>query len=675
MRIELVKRPEQSKLFSALSPFIALGLTLVAGAVMFSLLGKNPLDALYYYFIDPLREVWSLHELAIKAAPLILIAVGLSVCYLSNNWNIGAEGQFTIGAIVGSILPVLFPQFQNWAVLPLMLIMGMLGGAAYASVPAFLKARFNTNEILTSLMLVYVAQLFLDWLVRGPWRNPEGLNFPETRNFHEYAVLPEIWSASGRANWGFVFALVAAVALWFMLSRTLKGFEVKVLGQSPRAGQVRRVLIGENGVLCVPALRRVGWPGRHLGSLRRHRPAPADDFAGLRLCRDYRRLSRPPQSARHHRGRAGSGTVLPGRRGSTDFDRRLGQGGPCVPGHAFVLRARLRHAHPLPHPLHRDAGQDWGGGSKCLKSILITIATAATPLLIASIGELVVERSGVLNLGVEGMMVMGAVTGFGVALATGSPWLGVLAAILVGALFSLLFGFLTLTLVTNQVATGLALTLLGLGLSGMIGESFVGLPGVKMSYLYIPYLTDIPYVGKLLFGQDPLFYVSILLTAGVAWFLFRTRAGLTLRSIGDNHASAHALGINVIGIRYLAVMFGGACAGLAGAYLSLVYTPQWIENMTAGRGWIALALVVFASWRPWRVLAGAYLFGAVSIGQLARTSAGDRRSLAATFFTPLSGNHRRACSNLAQPATDDGEHTGFSGAAVCARSLITKSMG
>jgi general nucleoside transport system permease protein len=237
MHIELVKRPEHSVLFSALSPFFALALTLVAGAIMFSLLGKNPLDALYYYFIDPLREVWSLHELAVKAAPLILIAVGLSLCYLSNNWNIGAEGQFTIGAITGSILPVLFPQFQNWTVLPLMLIMGMAGGAAYATVPAFLKARFNTNEILTSLMLVYVAQLFLDWLVRGPWRNPEGMNFPETRNFHEYAILPEIWSASGRAHWGFAFALIAAVALWFMLSRTLKGFEVKVLGQSPRAGK------------------------------------------------------------------------------------------------------------------------------------------------------------------------------------------------------------------------------------------------------------------------------------------------------------------------------------------------------------------------------------------------------------------------------------------------------
>jgi simple sugar transport system permease protein len=237
MRIELLKRPQHSKLFSALSPFIALALTLVAGAIMFSALGKNPADALYYYFVDPLREVWSLHELAVKAAPLILIAVGLSICYLSNNWNIGAEGQFIIGAIAGSILPVVFPAFQSWIVLPLMLIMGMIGGAAYGAVPAWLKARFNTNEILTSLMLVYVAQLFLDWLVRGPWRNPEGMNFPETRTFHSYAILPEIWPESGRAHWGFLFALVAAIGLWFVLSKTLRGFEVKVLGQSPRAGR------------------------------------------------------------------------------------------------------------------------------------------------------------------------------------------------------------------------------------------------------------------------------------------------------------------------------------------------------------------------------------------------------------------------------------------------------
>ncbi len=243
MRIELVKRPQRSVLFSVLSPFIALALTVVAGAIMFSLLGKPPGEALSYYFIQPLSglwnpdDVWQLHELAIKAAPLILIGVGLSVCYTSNNWNIGAEGQFVVGAIVGSILPVVYPDFQSFLVLPLMLIMGMIGGAAYGAVPALLKARFNTNEILTSLMLVYVANLLLDWVVRGPWRDPQGFNFPQTIQFSPAATLPELMPDSGRANWGFVFAILAALVLWFMMSRTIKGFEVKVLGQSPRAGR------------------------------------------------------------------------------------------------------------------------------------------------------------------------------------------------------------------------------------------------------------------------------------------------------------------------------------------------------------------------------------------------------------------------------------------------------
>jgi simple sugar transport system permease protein len=251
-----------------------------------------------------------------------------------------------------------------------------------------------------------------------------------------------------------------------------------------------------------------------------------------------------------------------------------------------------------------------------IEAILLTIITAATPLVVAAMGELVTERAGVLNLGVEGMMIMGAVCAFAGSYLTGVPLFGVLAGILGGALFSLLFGFLTLTLVTNQVATGLALTLLGLGLSGQLGESFVGIPGVKLSPIVFPVLSDIPFVGPLLFRQDITFYLSIALVIGVNWFLFRSRSGLKLRAIGDSHGSAHALGIDVIRTRYLAVMFGGACAGLAGAQLSLVYTPQWVENMTAGRGWIALALVVFASWRPWRVLIGGYIFGAVGILQL-----------------------------------------------------------
>jgi general nucleoside transport system permease protein len=251
-----------------------------------------------------------------------------------------------------------------------------------------------------------------------------------------------------------------------------------------------------------------------------------------------------------------------------------------------------------------------------LQAILLTVITASTPLVIAAMGELVTERAGVLNLGVEGMMIMGAVAAFAASYSTGSPLIGILAGIAAGAVFSLLFAFLTLTLVANQVATGLALTILGLGVSGQLGENFVGKPGVRMPNVDIPVLSDIPFVGPLLFHQDLFFYLSIVLVIGVNWFLFKSRTGLILRAIGDNHTSAHTLGLKVIHIRYLAVMFGGACAGLAGAQLSLVYTPQWVENMSAGRGWIALALVVFASWRPWRVLAGGYLFGAVTIGQL-----------------------------------------------------------
>ena len=248
-----------------------------------------------------------------------------------------------------------------------------------------------------------------------------------------------------------------------------------------------------------------------------------------------------------------------------------------------------------------------------LEAVLLTIITASTPLLLAAIGELVVERSGVLNLGVEGMMVMGAVCGFAAALGSGSAAVGVLAGIGAGVGMSLLFALLTQTLVTNQVATGLALTLFGLGLSGLIGETYTGLPGVKLGAIHIPGLSDIPLLGPVLFGQDILVYASFAIVAGVAWVLTRTRIGLIIRATGDNHHSAHALGYNVVAVRYACIAFGGACAGLAGAYLSLAYTPQWIENMTAGRGWIALALVVFATWAPRRLLIGAYLFGTVWI--------------------------------------------------------------
>ena len=256
------------------------------------------------------------------------------------------------------------------------------------------------------------------------------------------------------------------------------------------------------------------------------------------------------------------------------------------------------------------------------EALLISIVTASTPLLLAAIGELVVERSGVLNLGVEGMMIMGAVCAFATSLTTGNPYLGIIAGMAGGIAMAALFGLLTLGLVANQVATGLALTLLGLGLSGMIGENFVGTPGIKLEPIAIPLLSSLPVIGKGLFAHDLLFYIAIVLVIAVSWLLFKTRWGLIIRAVGENHGSAHALGYNVIRVRFVAVLFGGICAGLSGAYLSLVYTSLWIENMTAGRGWIALALVVFASWLPGRIAVGAYLFGAVSILQFHAQGAG-----------------------------------------------------
>ena len=248
-----------------------------------------------------------------------------------------------------------------------------------------------------------------------------------------------------------------------------------------------------------------------------------------------------------------------------------------------------------------------------LEAVILTIITASTPLLLAAIGELVTERSGVLNLGVEGMMIMGAVSGFAAAYTTHSALLGVGAGLLAGVGMSLLFAFLTQTLMTSQVATGLSLTLLGLGLSGMIGEGFTGLPGIKLEALNIPFLSDIPFIGPVIFGHDILVYGSLFIVAGVAYVLFCTRLGLIITAVGGNHHSAHALGYKVLRVRYGCIAFGGACSGLAGAYLSLAYTPQWIENMSSGRGWIALALVVFSTWLPKRLLVGAYLFGTVWI--------------------------------------------------------------
>ncbi len=257
-----------------------------------------------------------------------------------------------------------------------------------------------------------------------------------------------------------------------------------------------------------------------------------------------------------------------------------------------------------------------------MEALILTILLTSVPLIFAATGELVAERSGVLNLGVEGMMLMGAVSAFAATSVLGSPYVGVFAGAVAGAVTAVVFALFALGLATNQVATGLALTIFGSGLSGLVGAPFVGRTVDGLPVFAIPFLADIPVLGNLLFKHDIMAYMSVAFLVIVALFLNRTRAGLVLRAVGNNHDSAHALGYPVLLVRFYAVSFGGMMAGLGGAYLPLVLTPHWSEGMTAGRGWIALALVVFASWIPSRILAGALLFGGITIMQLAGQARG-----------------------------------------------------
>lgn len=247
-----------------------------------------------------------------------------------------------------------------------------------------------------------------------------------------------------------------------------------------------------------------------------------------------------------------------------------------------------------------------------VSSLAVSVVAASTPLLIAASGELVAEKSGVLNLGVEGMMLVGAIAGFATAHDSGSAALGVVAAALAGTLIAMIFAVLTLTFLANQVATGLALTIFGKGFAALLGAGYVGISAPVLQAIPVPLFSKIPLLGPVLFDQNMLIYFSFVMLALIAWFLNKTHAGLILRAVGDSHDAAHAMGYRVLRIRYAAVAFGGAMAGISGAYLSLFYSPLWSQDLTAGRGWIALALVVFSAWRPLWLLVGAYLFGGIT---------------------------------------------------------------
>ena len=270
-----------------------------------------------------------------------------------------------------------------------------------------------------------------------------------------------------------------------------------------------------------------------------------------------------------------------------------------------------------------------------IESILFATIVAGTPLIIVALGQLIAEKSGVLNLGAEGMMAMGAIAGFAVTFHTGNPWLGVLAGMVAGALMSLLFAIVVLTLMGNQVASGLALSIFGVGLSAFVGKPYESEILETVGTLPIPLLAELPIIGGPIFNQQPLVYLSWAILAGVAWFLYKSRPGLLLRAVGESPSSAHSIGYPVIRIRYMATLFGGAMAGIGGSFLSVYYTPLWVEGMVSGRGWIAIALVVFATWRPFRVMVGAYLFGGVMVAQLFVQGSGMDINIPSQFLSSL----------------------------------------
>ena len=494
-----------------------------------------------------------------------------------------------------------------------MLVGGVVGGMAWAAIVALLRDRFNANEILVSLMLVYVAEQLLNYLVYGPWKDPHGYNFPQTITFYKSTQVPRLFG-SFRVNLGAIAALLAVGAFWLLLFRTYAGFQLQVGGLAPAAARYAgfssrkalwTALLLSGGMAGLAGGLEVAGP---LGQLTPHVPA-GYGFAAI-IVAFVGRL--------HPLGIVFSAILMSMFYiGGELAQSRLGLPKSLTGVFQGLLLFTLLACDTL--IAYRVRWKPAGEGSHRMMDSwpLLVAATlnSGTVLAFAALGLLINERAGIVNLGAEGMMLVAAVAGFATVVHTGNDWLGFGAGALAGAALAAAFGVLVIWLNTNQYATGLALSLFGVGFSAFVGIRYTQEKLGERPNFEIPGLAELPFVGPALFRQHPMVYVAIALTVAIAWFLYRSRAGLVLRAVGESPESAHALGYPVRRIRFAAVLVGGALCGISGAYISTVYTPLWVEGMIAGKGWIALALTTFATWRPARVLLGAYLFGGVTMLQ------------------------------------------------------------
>ena len=570
----------------------------------------------------------------ISSTPLAFTGLAAAVAFRMRLFNIGAEGQLYLGAIGAAGIALLLAGQSAWLIIPAMIVAGAACGAAWGAIPGVLRAFAHTNEIITSLMLNYVAALVLNYLIFDSlsyWRDtsPTGQVFPQGKALPEAAAWPTFTLGSVTVPFGFFVAIVVAALVWVLYTRTRFGFEVQVIGDSPRAARyagmrTRRKIVA---VLCLSGaiaglggasqdgdFRHVldarglqqanyGYTGIVVAALARYNPFATLLVAFLLGGLRERRLHAPGRGL----------PVRPRRRDAGDDP---------------VRDARRRAPRPLSGRGRPAAARDGGGSRGCAVNdgIVVVVLAAAvaygTPLLFAALGELLAERSGVLNLGVEGMMLMGAVIGFlcvqhvGGSAGLALP-IAVLAAAVAGAGCALILAFLVVTLRANQIVSGLALTIFAgaAGLSSYIGNDFdLADDPARFSFepLNVLGLDDLPVFGPVIFNQTWLVYASWLAVAAVAFYLWRTRPGLNVRAVGEAPAAADAMGIGVAKYRYLHTLAGGALAGIGGACFSLALTPQWFDGLTAGAGWIAIALVIFAFWRPDLCLVGAYVFGGLS---------------------------------------------------------------
>ncbi len=501
--LKLEPRPEPSRAMSIASPLIALAITVVIGTVLFLILGKDPLRGLAVFFVEPVKSVYALTELAVKATPLLLIALGLAVSFRSNVWNIGAEGQYIVGAIAASGIAMLAGKDSgNWFFLPV-LAGGVLGGMLWAAIVALLRDRFNANEILVSLMLVYVAEQLLDYFVYGPWKDPHGYNFPQTITFLKSTQVPRLYG-SYRVNIGAVGALLAAAAFWVLLFRTYAGFQLQVGGLAPAAARYAGfssrkalwsalLLSGRNG--------GARWRAR---ALRSAWPADTARSGWLRFRRDHRRLRRPAPSDRDRLFGDPDEHVLHRRRARAIAPRTAAVAHRCVPGPAAFHAARLRHADRLPHPLEAGASGPRASerGQLMDQFALLVAATlnSGTVLAFAALGLLINERAGIVNLGAEADDAgrPAVIAGFATAFHTGQlDWLASSAPARSPARCSRQASWRPRQsgFNTNQYATGLALSLFGAGFSAFVGIRYAQEKLGEQYNFRIPGLADLPFVG------------------------------------------------------------------------------------------------------------------------------------------------------------------------------------